>query len=172
MVIEPKFVFECKVAYLPYEQRVIMPNGGIFDTAQELCSFIEKIDWTAPRYLSRRPVGIMDFRLGTQFQFQMGAHAAASNVQWGPRFLVGTAVRDGMVLAPADMEYNPETEMIGRGYAWQSVDLSEYDAVISPKMAQVWPAVNPQRSVLQRFLDFAATQRFEIHDLSKTRGGR
>lgn len=173
MIIQPKFIFESFIHPCPVTYDGVVVNGPrTFDTANDMLSFLQTINWTAPYDLMRHPSEIAQFRLGTRLEFNLENYSVQSDIQWGAWFLVGLAVQNGKILTPTDIDYDPKTRTTTRDFAWQDVNLGAFDAVISPRLDQVWPRVNPQRSVLQRFLTFARFQQFQIQNISKTPGGR
>ncbi len=166
MITTPKLIFQCNVPlYRGPNDLAPVCGPQQFETTDDLCSFIRTIDWTAPRLITRAPMPIVEFQLGAQFQFQIQDYLFHSDIHWGPRFMLGTAVRNGKILAPMDTHYNPAINKICRDFVWQDINPRAYDAVISPRLAQVWPHIYAQRSVLQRFVDLINSQQIGIQNL-------
>lgn len=172
MIIKPKFIYECDnpVSFDLNFRKEAYTGQHRFDDAQQLIEFLLNINWLATRLLSRQPVGLVNYRLGACLEFEIGGYQNQSTIQWGPHFLVGTTVQNGKVFTPTDdlMETIPEYK-IARTYAWCDVDLTPYDAVISPSLMQIWPTVHPGRNVLKRFIENVTVQQFIVQT---RQGGR
>lgn len=178
MIINPCFVFECDNPIPIGTQPLICYSGRqFFNSANALIKFLGDINWLASRYITRRPAGLVQYRLGSQLTFDMGTYQLTSNIQWGPRFLVAKAVRNGQALIPVDATTTNADDafsgMIQRRLKWQDVDLSPFDAVMYNPYSQIWPDHLPnwrsKETVLGKYLDQVTAQQYLIRTLTPKR---
>lgn len=157
MYVRPLIVFKT-----PFYQ----PAYSEFRNPSELQKFLAGFDFMRPHTCSRLQTGLPEFQLGTKLEFTLDGYFCESNIQWGPRFIVGRAAyTDGhRIIAEIPMDVaDTDGKMVKREYKTVQLHRGMADAIINlQNMRQLWPCTEESRSEFVKFLTYLNRQKYQI----------
>ncbi len=151
MQIKVKYVYRTSFCQPAYQQ---------FNSARDLSNFLNRVDFMAPRLISRLSPGLPQFQLGTVLEVTLNGYLCRSDIKWGPVFLVARNIdfdAHGRMIAeiPSDSSTSPKNGIISRELAWRHVNPADFSAILNvDNLHQLWPyASEKSRTELCKFFN-------------------
>ena len=161
MYVKPLIIFETKL------NGTLVDSFRVFRTPHTLKTFLESWNYMQPSPSGEMSEVLPEFRLGTRLRFNLDDYLCRSDILWGPRFIIGRAMRmDGKRLfVDAPMTKIGAFGLANSSREWREIPFHHgmADAVIDlTNMRQLWPKCEFSRSELARFMTRVARQRYII----------
>lgn len=145
------------------------PQYKEFYSSDELKNFLHSFDFMQSHAISNVPTGLPEFQLGCCFGVHVNGDFCKSNIKWGPRFIVGSEVREDekgriFVKVPMDKkETSDVSSVVYREYQEIRFNKNMADAIIDlVSMQQIWPKRKHSKTELVKFLLYAIKESYKL----------